>query len=73
VFLYGVYGNEIFNANRIFSEAMSGAANQTTRVLNRWQSVDRPGDGQTPRAVFGDPNTNARCRTVSWKTAPSCG
>ncbi|GGG33822.1 SusC/RagA family TonB-linked outer membrane protein [Hymenobacter glacieicola] len=60
VFLYGVYGNKLFNANRIFTEAMSGAANQTTQVLDRWKSAAEPGDGQTPRAVFGDPNINSR-------------
>ncbi|MGI4871777.1 MAG: SusC/RagA family TonB-linked outer membrane protein [Janthinobacterium lividum] len=60
VFLYGVYGNKLFNANRVFDEAMSGAANQTTRVLGRWKSAADPGDGSTPRAVFGDPNTNSR-------------
>ncbi|MDO7848536.1 SusC/RagA family TonB-linked outer membrane protein [Hymenobacter sp. M29] len=60
VFLYAVYGNKIFNANRIFTEAMSGAANQTTETLNRWKSAAEPGDGVTPRAVFGDPNINAR-------------
>ena len=60
VFLYGVYGNKLFNANRIFDEAMAGAANQTTRVLGRWESAANPGDGSTPRAVFGDPNVNSR-------------
>jgi TonB-linked SusC/RagA family outer membrane protein len=60
VFFYGVYGNKLFNANRVFDEAMAGAANQTTRVLGRWQSAASPGDGVTPRAVFGDPNTNSR-------------
>jgi TonB-linked SusC/RagA family outer membrane protein len=60
VFIYAVSGNKLFNANRIFDEAMSGAANQTTRVLGRWQSATAPGDGVTPRAVFGDPNLNTR-------------
>ncbi len=60
VFFYGVYGNKLFNANRVFDEAMAGAANQTTRVLGRWKSTTDPGDGSTPRAVFGDPNTNSR-------------
>jgi TonB-linked SusC/RagA family outer membrane protein len=60
VFLYAVSGNKLFNANRIFTEAMSGAANQTTETLNRWKSAADPGNGEMPRAVYGDPNTNAR-------------
>lgn len=56
----GVYGNKLFNANRIFDEQMSGAFNQTAKTLNRWQSAGQPGDGKMPRAVWDDPNTNAR-------------
>ncbi len=58
VFLQGVYGNEIFNANRIFTEGMAVTTNQTTAVLDRWTG---PGTSQEmPRAVFGDPNNNSR-------------
>ena len=56
----GVYGNKLFNGNRIFDEQMSGAFNQTAKTLNRWQSEAQPGDGKMPRAVWDDPNTNAR-------------
>ncbi|MDP4240413.1 MAG: TonB-dependent receptor [Bacteroidota bacterium] len=58
IFLQGVAGNKIFNANRIWSEAMSVAQNQTTATLNRWA-----GEGTSntmPRAVFNDPNKNTR-------------
>lgn len=58
VFLQGVYGNEIFNANRIYQEGMAVAQNQTTAVLDRWT-----GEGSSntmPRAVFNDPNKNTR-------------
>lgn len=58
VFLQGVYGNKIFNANNIYQEGMSIAQNQTLRTLNRWE-----GEGTSnymPRAIYGDPNQNAR-------------
>lgn len=58
VFVQGAVGNEIFNANRIWTEGMSTARNQTTAVLDRWTG---PATSNTmPRAVFGDPNGNAR-------------
>ncbi|MND58701.1 TonB dependent receptor [compost metagenome] len=58
IFLQGVEGNQIFNANRIFQEGMAVAQNQTTAVLDRWH-----GEGTSntmPRAVFNDPNKNTR-------------
>lgn len=58
VFLQGVAGNKIFNANRIYTEGMAVAYNQTTAVLDRWR-----GEGTSnvmPRAVYNDPNKNAR-------------
>jgi TonB-linked SusC/RagA family outer membrane protein len=58
VVLQGTYGNDIFNANNITLEAMSGANNQITNVLSRWEG---PGTSNSmPRAVFGDPNGNAQ-------------
>lgn len=60
IFLQGVYGNEIFNFNRVDLESMASVQNQTKAVLNRWQSIDQPGDGKTPRAIYGDPNANTR-------------
>lgn len=58
IFLQGVAGNKIFNANRLWSEAMAVAQNQTVATLNRWT-----GEGTSnsmPRAVFNDPNKNTR-------------
>ena len=58
IFLQGVAGNKILNANRIFSEAMSVSQNQTIETLNRWT-----GEGTSdlmPRAIFNDPNKNTR-------------
>src|SRR5690606_2543802 len=40
IFLQGVYGNEIFNFNRVDLEGMASVQNQTSAVLNRWQSAD---------------------------------
>jgi hypothetical protein len=58
IFLQGVSGNKIFNANRIYQEGMAVAQNQTIAVLDRWT-----GEGTSnsmPRPVFNDPNKNAR-------------
>lgn len=56
--LHGVYGNKIFNANRVWTEGMSSARNQTTAVENRWTAAGT--SNSMPRAVFGDPNGNSR-------------
>jgi TonB-linked SusC/RagA family outer membrane protein len=58
IFIQGVYGNKIFNANNINQEGMSVAENQTLRTLERWN-----GQGTSdymPRAIYGDPNLNTR-------------
>ena len=58
VFLQGIAGNKIYNANNIDNTGMAAAYNQTTDVQKRWQ-----GEGTSnsmPRAVFGDPNQNTR-------------
>jgi hypothetical protein len=58
IFLQGISGNDIYNANRIYQEGMAVAQNQTTAVLDRWR-----GEGTSnsmPRAVFNDPNKNTR-------------
>ena len=57
-YLQGVYGNDIFNANRLYTEAMSITTNQSAAVLDRWTA---PGTSNSiPRAVYGDPNNNNR-------------
>lgn len=58
IYLQGVAGNDIYNANNINLQGMSGAANQTTDVLARWT-----GEGTSntmPRAVLNDPAQNTR-------------
>ncbi|MHB1922141.1 MAG: SusC/RagA family TonB-linked outer membrane protein, partial [Chitinophagaceae bacterium] len=58
IFLQGVEGNKIFNANNIYQEGMSVAQNQTTYALGRWEG---PGTSTlVPRAVYNDPNGNTR-------------
>ena len=58
VYLQGVAGNDIFNANSISNEGMSSAHNQTASVKYRW--VGYGTSTVMPRAVYGDPNHNAR-------------
>lgn len=58
VFLQGVYGNDIFNANRLYTEAMSITTNQSISVLDRWTALGT--SNSMPRAVYGDPNNNNR-------------
>jgi TonB-linked SusC/RagA family outer membrane protein len=58
VFFQGSFGNDIYNQNRETLEAMSAPLNQTTAVLNRWTPTNTTTN--IPRAVFGDPNANAR-------------
>ena len=58
IFLQGIAGNKICNANRFWSKAMDVAQNQTTETLARWTGS---GTSNTmPRAVFNDPNKNTR-------------
>jgi TonB-linked SusC/RagA family outer membrane protein len=58
VYLQGVNGNDIFNANRLNTESMSITTNQSAAVVNRWTA---PGTSNSiPRAVYGDPNNNNR-------------
>jgi TonB-dependent starch-binding outer membrane protein SusC len=57
-FIQFSYGNDIFNATRIFIEAMRGPDNQSTAILDRWR---QPGDiTDMPRATELDPNANNR-------------
>ncbi|GGF73020.1 SusC/RagA family TonB-linked outer membrane protein [Wenyingzhuangia marina] len=58
VFIQGIQGNDIFNANRLYTENMSVTTNQSTAVLNRWTGAGT--SNSVPRAIFGDPNNNNR-------------
>ncbi len=58
IFLQGITGNEIFNAVDIGNEGMASAHNQTASVKYRWTGYGT--STSMPRAVYGDPNHNAR-------------
>ena len=58
IYLQGVAGGKIFNANNIDLTGMAAAYNQTTDVLDRWKGEET--STSMPRAVFGDPNQNNR-------------
>jgi len=52
IFFQGVSGNDIFNATRIETEAMTDFKSQSSAVVNRWQ---QPGDVTSiPKATLGD-------------------
>lgn len=56
-FTYSI-GNDVYNYTRRTLESMSGMANQTQAVLNRWKT-----EGQVtfmPKATYGDPMQNSR-------------
>lgn len=52
IFFQGVSGNDIFNATRIETEAMTDFKSQSSVVVNRWQQAGDITD--IPRAVLGD-------------------
>ncbi len=58
IFVQGLAGHKIFNANRIWQEGMSVAQNQTTAVLDRWTPENT--GASIPRAIYNDPNKNSR-------------
>jgi TonB-dependent starch-binding outer membrane protein SusC len=61
VFLQGVEGNKIFNAERVIVEGMVRLFGSGTQVLNAWTPANT--NTNIPRAVNGDPNGNARVST----------
>lgn len=56
-FLQFVSGNEVFNYVRFKNEEMTGLANQSANVLNRWQYEGHQTD--VPRALWNDPIGNS--------------
>ncbi|MFW6370710.1 MAG: SusC/RagA family TonB-linked outer membrane protein [Bacteroidota bacterium] len=58
VFVQGVYGSEIMNLNRYFTEGMVGTGNFSVDALNRWREGYTNTD--MPRAIMTDPNDNIR-------------
>ncbi len=58
LFFQGVYGNKIFDAEKIIREGMSRLFNSDVNVLNAWTPTNTNTD--IPRAISGDPNSNVR-------------
>lgn len=61
VFLQGVQGNKIFNAERVIVEGMIRLFNSGTQVLDAWTPTHT--NTSIPRAISGDPNGNSRVST----------
>ncbi|MDP4261221.1 MAG: TonB-dependent receptor [Bacteroidota bacterium] len=61
IFLQGVQGNKIFNAERVIVEGMIRLFNSGTQVLDAWTPTHT--NTNIPRAVSGDPNGNSRVST----------
>jgi TonB-linked SusC/RagA family outer membrane protein len=61
LFFQGVYGNKIFNAEKIILEGMPRLFNAGTDVLRAWTPTNTNTD--IPRAIAGDPNSNVRPST----------
>jgi len=60
-FIQFVYGNEVFNYVRYKNESMTGLANQSQNVLNRWQYEGQQTD--VPRALMDDRTGNSSFST----------
>lgn len=56
-----VTGNEVFNYVRFKNESMSGLENQSSYVLNRWESEGQQTD--VPKAAWRDPMGNSEFST----------
>lgn len=58
-FLIGsAWGNKLYNANRLFYEAMDAGSNLMRTTLNAWTPQNTQTD--MPRAALSDPNNNTR-------------
>ncbi|TDD96632.1 SusC/RagA family TonB-linked outer membrane protein [Flavobacterium cellulosilyticum] len=57
----GVQGNKIYNTPRMEIEALSGYANESVEVLNRWQ---KPGDITSVPRALGNGTTNTAAATM---------
>ncbi|MBL0744647.1 SusC/RagA family TonB-linked outer membrane protein [Chryseolinea lacunae] len=58
MFIQGVQGNKIYNGTRVITEGMQRLFNSGIEVTNAWTPSNTNTD--VPRAVSGDPNSNAR-------------
>jgi TonB-dependent starch-binding outer membrane protein SusC len=53
-----VYGNDLYNANRVFLEGSNDQQNKLATMLNRYSEENH--GGYMPRAITSDPNLNSR-------------
>ncbi|MDR2039074.1 MAG: TonB-dependent receptor [Bacteroidales bacterium] len=55
-FFQGTYGNDIYNATKMFTEGMIDSKNQSTKVLDRWripgQLTDMPRSGNSENSII---------------------
>lgn len=54
----GAWGHHLYNANRLFYEAMDAGTNLMTTTLEAWTPENR--NSGMPRAIIGDPSNNTR-------------
>lgn len=52
------YGNDVYNLLDQKMHSMEDLSNQASDVMNRWVSESLPGNGELPRAAYGDPSGN---------------
>jgi hypothetical protein len=64
VFLQGIGGSSIYEANYDRTRGGNYVLNQSTYVLGRWRNEEDPGNGVVPRVVIGDPAQNNRASTL---------
>jgi TonB-dependent starch-binding outer membrane protein SusC len=59
MFLQGVYGNEIYNGTRFYTDQTTGFFNLDRRMLDRWTPSNPTNDVNLPRMNAGDANNTA--------------
>lgn len=66
LFLTGVYGNKIFNANRWYMEGGTGDNyNMSRHMLKAWDAETNP-NSDVQRIVLGDPASNVKSPSNLW-------
>lgn len=58
IFIQGVYGNDVFNGTKVYTERPDAAYNLSTRMLNRWTGEGSTNDAHYPRLNAADANNN---------------
>lgn len=58
IFVQGVYGNDVFNGTKVYTERPDAAYNLSTRMLRRWTEEGSTNDAHFPRMNAADANNN---------------